>query len=202
MAFRTRASLNHYRRLKRTYWEHDIPLSPNQKQTLYNAIQTQLTPPNDVYLYDFFYDNCSTRIRDLLDLVVDGALKTVATKDVLNKSFRDTVRQHQSTTWMTGLGLSVWANHTMDKMLTGWEVMYLPGEVMVYAEKTMNNNAPLLTNKKEFGQGDIPRGWPWWDELGLVFLFLLPFLFFLIKTLRSQILTSSWVQRVLSLIHI
>ncbi len=195
IAFRTGASMRHYKKLKRTFWEHDIVLSSKQKQILYDAIQMQLTPPNNVYLYDFFKDNCSTRIRDLLDLVVSGGLKKVSQKHILGMSYRDTVRKHQSTTWMTGLGLSVWANHTMDQMLTGWEAMYLPSQVMVYAEQATNESGFLLINKKEFGQGDIPEGWPWWDELGLIFLFVLPFLFFFIKTVRSQVSTSSFLPK-------
>ena len=186
-SFSTKRSVRHYERLNRTYWEHDIHLDLDQKKSLYTEIQRQLSKPNNVYLYNFFFDNCSTRIRDLFDMLSDGKLKTYAKNIDLGQSYRDTVRFHQSTTWMTGLGLSVWASHVMDAPLTGWEEMYLPNTVMKYAVNIPNGDRPLLTNERSFGNGDIPSGWPWWDEIGLLFLFVLPFLIFLMLNLKKPL---------------
>ncbi len=45
-----------------------------QKNKLLGLIQESLLPENKYYRYDFFFDNCSTRVRDLLNEATDGAI--------------------------------------------------------------------------------------------------------------------------------
>jgi hypothetical protein len=52
----------------------EINLEPEEKIKLIQLIDENLQPENVAYLYDFFYDNCSTRIRDLLEKVLGSNL--------------------------------------------------------------------------------------------------------------------------------
>ena len=52
----------------------EINLEPEEKIHLMQLIAENLQPENVAYLYDFFYDNCSTRIRDLLEKVLGNNL--------------------------------------------------------------------------------------------------------------------------------
>ena len=51
----------------RTIDEQVLNLSAEQKQALFNQLATNYQPENRAYLYDFFYDNCATRIRDMVE---------------------------------------------------------------------------------------------------------------------------------------
>jgi hypothetical protein len=50
----------------RGVWEQELRLTLAEKQRLFELLQTNLKRENCTYRYDFFYDNCSTRIRDML----------------------------------------------------------------------------------------------------------------------------------------
>ncbi len=54
--------------------QQDLVMTEIQKNNLLRLIQESLLPENKYYRYDFFFDNCSTRVRDLLDEATDGAI--------------------------------------------------------------------------------------------------------------------------------
>ena len=53
---------------ERTVFSQRINLLPDETRLLLLLINENLKPENVKYLYDFFYDDCSTRIRDLLEI--------------------------------------------------------------------------------------------------------------------------------------
>ena len=50
----------------RSIGEQVLNLTFNQKQKLFDLLQENYKPENRYYKYDFFFDNCATRIRDLM----------------------------------------------------------------------------------------------------------------------------------------
>jgi len=61
-----------YRRSGRGVIEQKINLNPSEVKKLSAFLRDNYKPENRYYLYDFFYDNCSTRIRDALEEVLDA----------------------------------------------------------------------------------------------------------------------------------
>ncbi|MDO4461809.1 MAG: DUF4105 domain-containing protein [Bacteroidia bacterium] len=55
-----------YTRENREVREAEIILSDNEKEVLWRLLSINLQPENRAYRYDFFFDNCATRVRDLL----------------------------------------------------------------------------------------------------------------------------------------
>ena len=53
-----------YIRMNRSIYEQVVDLSMDQRQSLYQYLENNHLPENRYYLYDFFFDNCATRIRD------------------------------------------------------------------------------------------------------------------------------------------
>jgi len=51
---------------ERSIWEQDFDLDASQVKELYQFLENNALPENRTYQYDFFYDNCSTRIRNML----------------------------------------------------------------------------------------------------------------------------------------
>lgn len=66
---------------RRGVWEQEILLTPIEKQKLFELLQENAREENCTYRYDFFYDNCSTRIRDMI-------MRCVANESTMNMGFR------------------------------------------------------------------------------------------------------------------
>src|SRR5689334_12000370 len=64
--------LYQYQYFNRSVVSQELDLTTAQKDSLLHLIQINARPENVQYRYDYFVDNCSTRPRDLLDLVLGG----------------------------------------------------------------------------------------------------------------------------------
>ena len=51
---------------KRAVCEQVLDLDNADKEAIFSALQVNMRPENVVYRYNYFYDNCTTRARDLL----------------------------------------------------------------------------------------------------------------------------------------
>ena len=67
-----------YRRENRDIEAQELDLSAAQKRALQSRLEVNARPENRDYRYDYFADNCSTRVRDALDAVLDGRLRAGA----------------------------------------------------------------------------------------------------------------------------
>lgn len=122
----------------RTVWAQPIPLDAAQKQKVIDALYRDTAPlaerramrpdgKNLFYAYDHFWDNCTTRVRDILDEASGGALSTlkgVETDD--GKTFRDLARDGF---WgMKGALLitDIAMGRVTDRVPDYWERMFLP----------------------------------------------------------------------------
>jgi hypothetical protein len=121
---------------RQTTWMDRVNLTNTQKQRLIDRIMWQARPENVNYPYLFFYDNCSTRVRDLFDLAVGGQIKTRTTNRMSGKSYRDRVMEHNASAPFFAMGQDVILNSEPDKQMTEWEDMFIPGKMRDYLLKT------------------------------------------------------------------
>ncbi len=116
---------NAYRAQQRTMWQDRINLTNPQKARLYKRLMWNLEPENITYPYLYFFDNCTTRVRDYLDEALAGNI--AAFFDGVTKStFRDQVRSHYDSVFLIKFSLDILMNSNIDRPVTEWENMYLP----------------------------------------------------------------------------
>jgi hypothetical protein len=72
---RTVSTVNAYHRENRDIAVQELNLSPDEKRQLALRLEDNALPANREYRYDYFRDNCSTRVRDALDGVMGGRLR-------------------------------------------------------------------------------------------------------------------------------
>lgn len=72
----------------RDVWEQRLPLTPEQARNVEEHVLAQLDGPWRYYIYDHFFDNCTTRIRDLIDDAMHGKLRA-ATGASFPLTYRD-----------------------------------------------------------------------------------------------------------------
>jgi hypothetical protein len=124
--------------------EQKLNLTRQQKQKLYDYLLWNRQPENRNYRYDYFYNNCATKVRDVLttvfgdSVVFDGSyIKTEYTI----RDLTDLYLVHQP--W-GDLGIDICLGLPMDKKATPQEYMFLPDYVESGFNNATINGAPLV----------------------------------------------------------
>jgi hypothetical protein len=115
-----------YKRANRSILAQELNLTPAQRLSLQQYVQLNERPENKFYRYDYYRDNCSTRLRDALDHAVGGQLQTSTVSRQTSGTYRShTLRLLGSDIPMyTGAELAL--GHPADKPLSVWQEMFLP----------------------------------------------------------------------------
>lgn len=115
------------------YQEHDrhtveqvLNLSAAQKLELLRFVRWNELEENKYYPYDYFRDNCSTRVRDALDRVLGGTLKRAWGDSLSAHSFRSEALRLTEGTPLSRLGIDIALGPPADRRMTAWEEMYVP----------------------------------------------------------------------------
>jgi hypothetical protein len=77
-----------YQYTNRSVWVQELDLTPAQRLAVRDYIVWNGRPENRYYRYDYYLDNCSTRVRDLIDRVVGGQLKQAMASRLTNTTYR------------------------------------------------------------------------------------------------------------------
>jgi len=120
-----------YRYWNRTVLSQELDLTAEQKDAILDAIRTNARPENVQYLYDDFLNNCSTRIRDILDNALGGKLLAGANRPSGTTYRWHTLRLMQGSFW-TMLGVDIALGRPADRPISVWETMFLPRKVHDY----------------------------------------------------------------------
>ncbi len=137
-----------------------INLEPDEINILFGLIAENLRPENLKYRYDFFYDDCSTRIRDLLEKSLGSKLTYPpdGKKDV--PTFRDMVGKYQRPFPWLKLGVDLIMGTPGEKKASFRDKMFLPLDMQEgLSEALINRNSrliPLLQNPETVLDFDSP----------------------------------------------
>jgi hypothetical protein len=175
--------LGRYQQEGRTVWQDQLVLTNNQKQRLYERLAWNIRDENLVYEYDYFFDNCTTRVRDYLDEALGGMLSEQSSA-LTRATFRDEVRAHYASRPLISFSLDVLMNERIDRRMTQWEQMFLP---LVLREQL--DRAGLLTDQQVLMQFSPPESGP--NPYHLAALLLIPGLLLLLCLRPASIASLS-----------
>lgn len=121
--------ITEYSRKKRGVREQILNLNEDEKLKLISLIIENYQPENRNYKYEFFYDNCSSRIRDLLvhvfgkDLVFDNS-------EMADKyTFREIIHKYLKNYPWLKLGIDLVLGNKIDVLVSNYNLMFLPDKV-------------------------------------------------------------------------
>jgi hypothetical protein len=137
------AELAFYRTLGRTIRIQVLDLSPRRRMEMALFLENNILPENRTYLYDHYYDNCATRVRDLLDDTVDGQLAEAAAAQG-RMTLRQHTRRFTSHNAFVDWLLMFLMSDVIDQPISRWEEMFLPNE--------LEANVASLSYRDETGQ--------------------------------------------------
>jgi hypothetical protein len=135
-----------YKREGRLVKEERFLLTEQEKSKMIRFLQRNYRPENRYYLYDFFYNNCSTKIWDVVKSQVSGELN-FDTSIYQPQSFRDLMYPYLETVPWARLGIDILLGAPADKIATFPRQMYLPDYLSRNISHTLRNK-PLNGEKK------------------------------------------------------
>lgn len=174
--------MTNYRNEQRSIRVQELRLSPQQYQRLRDHLLWHVQPGNRDYLYDYYLDNCSTRLRDALDIALDGALRRQFAAQAGTATFREHTRRSTAMDFWYYLGLEVALGVPVDQPIRRWDELFLPA-LLADALLEMNNEATasllVMSDKPEFqGSSTLPAAqatttWPRYLLAGVGMLLLI-----------------------------
>jgi hypothetical protein len=127
-----------------------INLDRVETYRLITLINENLKPENIRYRYDFFYDDCSTRIRDLLEKSIGGKLLYPPVEYGEVTTFRKMVGKYQNPYPWLNFGIDLIMGSPGDKKASFRDRMFLPVDMKEGLSETVINRdgkmIPLLQN--------------------------------------------------------
>jgi hypothetical protein len=146
----TKGFLSDYYYEKRYVFCQRINIDPDETKKLVSLINENLKPENIKYRYDFFYDDCTTRIRDLLEKSIGENLKYPPPESGRIPTFRDMVSKYQNPYPWLNFGVDLIMGSTADKKAFFRDRMFLPIDMKDELSKTViqrsEKRIPLLQN--------------------------------------------------------
>ncbi|MDH4020388.1 MAG: DUF4105 domain-containing protein [Xanthomonadales bacterium] len=137
-----------YRQENRSIRAQKLNLTHAQYQRLRDHLLNEVQPENRNYRYDYYLDNCSTRIRDALDIALDGALRASTAQKPATLNFRDQTRRLTQMQFWYYLGLETGLGYPVDRTVTRWDEMFIPmvvaDEIATMLVDASGNDKPLV----------------------------------------------------------
>lgn len=127
---------------KRSIFSQKLNLDSIQKQYLLDLLVENYQPQNRSYLYNFLYDNCSTRVRDLLEKSVDHKITWEAKEST--KSFWNLLDEYLKRSPWTQWGIHTILGSPATSNATVQEQMFLPDYLMYRLDSANYNNSPFV----------------------------------------------------------
>jgi len=106
-----------------------LGLSEDQSLRLADYLLQEVQPENRDYLYDYYTNNCSTRIRDALDLALEGRLAAEFRPVAAAHTWRDHTRRLTAEDFWLYLGLETSLGAKIDQPITRWDEFFIPSEL-------------------------------------------------------------------------
>jgi hypothetical protein len=125
-------TLAQYRYLNRSVWVQELNLTPAQKRELQDFLQWNARPENREYGYDYYRDNCSTRVRDALDRVLGGQIRAATAGVPTGTTYRWHSERLIAEDKVSYSGLAAGLGPAADQPISAWEEMFLPFKLQEY----------------------------------------------------------------------
>jgi hypothetical protein len=115
-----------YRKANRSVWIQELDIRPTAKRQLQEFLEWNERPENRFYHYDYYRDNCSTRIRDALDRALGGRILETTGGLMTERTYRFHTRRLTANDPLVYTGLLLALGQPVDRRISAWEEMFLP----------------------------------------------------------------------------
>jgi len=149
-----------YIRDGRRVWIQDLNLPPEKRLQLRDFLAWNYRPENREYAYDYYRDNCSTRIRDALDRALGGALRRYG-DSTSGWTWRDETRRLNQHSIPLYTGLMLMLGEPVDQVMSRWEQMFLPMRLREDLDRMTVTGADGVTRPAVLAERLVAPGGRW-----------------------------------------
>lgn len=135
----------YWREQGRATVEQTLNLTPEVRQELFRLLRVNARPENVYYQYDFFFDNCATRLLDVLETAAGAALSFDEAVEP-GESFRGLLDRYLTAAPWTDFGMDLGLGLPADRIASAREAAFLPEYLMEY----------FAAGRLEVGEGSAP----------------------------------------------
>lgn len=167
--------LSYYREVGRGVSLQWLDLDAEAAIELADALADNARPENAHYRYDYFLDNCSTRVRDALDSALGGGLARQMGGS-RGDTFRSEATRLASPDFWMWLGFELGLSRAADQPLSNWGDAFVPMHLAASLRNADNRSGrPLVAEEMELLPHQLDpepsgkrRGWWAWLLAGLL----------------------------------
>lgn len=147
-----------------------LQLAPQQARQLAARLAENALPENARYRYDYFTDNCSTRVRDALDEALGGGLRQQLQVSSHGRSYRSEAVRLASPNPLMALGFDIGLGPSADVPLNRWQEGFIPMRLAdALSQVRLADGRPLVADEQQLLPHRIApepeqaarSWWPW-----------------------------------------
>lgn len=187
--------LPEYQGEKRSVYEQVLNLTVEEKNKLFQALMENYKPENRIYRYNFFIDNCATRVRDMIER--NSGSTVHFTDNHPTETYRDLIKKfHHSFRWID-LGIDLLVGKKAEQQVSSYGQMFLPEYLMDQFTKAEieidGKTQPLVKETRtilEYPNSKLKSDLPWPAIVFAVFFLIVSGI-----TVRSYLLKkkTDWI---------
>lgn len=168
----------YYKTQNRSIYEQKLNLPLKEKQKFLDKLLQRIEPANKRYSYDFFYNNCATKIKDDLINITKNNITFSIKKDSTLKTFRQLIRSHVPQNSWGGIGIDLALGSVVDKKATVEEHTFLPN----YLRNILDESILMSSSQKLISKTNTINEIKNKNKINLLFspLFIMSFLSILV----------------------
>jgi hypothetical protein len=183
----------------RSVCEQVLHFTPQEKQRFIELIEENYLPENRYYQYDFFKDNCATRVRDMIANSLENREFPQTTFAKTNTTFRELYLPYTQNFLWWRLGIDIALGSVADRKITVWDCMYLPDDLLNQLDTTIltHSSSPLVESKTTILEEAKVQSYPSLISPNTVFWLLLLLIVLLTFTEWKLKKTFKWINPIL-----
>ena len=149
-----------YREQRRSLLSSELELTPAERVALLEALEENALPAHRYYRYDYYRDNCATRVRDALDRVLGGRLHAQGAGPA-RMSYRDHTLRLVADDPLLYVGLDLAVGRQTDAEITFWDEGFLPERLhaLIAATRVVRDGheLPLVRSERMLLPAELPE---------------------------------------------
>ena len=172
--------------------EQILAIDSVQKQKIFSYLENNALPQNQTYRYDYFYNNCASKVRDVFAEVFKDQIKFDGSFIKTDYTIRDLTHNYLTQQPWGSLGIDICLGLPMDKKASPYEYMFLPDYIESSFDHTTLNGNPMVKQKVAVYES-VPEKTPFhWYHPWIVFgLLLMSVSFFSYRDWKRKT-TTKW----------
>lgn len=125
----TPRTIESYIAVNRSVSAQELRLTPAQRVALRDFVEWNARDENKYYHYDYYRDNCSTRVRDAIDRVLGGSIRRASANVPTGTTYRSHTQRLTAGDVPVYTGIMIILGHPADRPISAWQEMFLPAKL-------------------------------------------------------------------------